>query len=164
MVSGDPAAVEKVKPLLSLWGPTLTIAGDKPGTAQVLKLTNNVMVAVSLVVSAEAFTMGAKGGVDPEVMLKAISAGLGNNAMLQAVFPRHVLTRDFNFGAALSILMKDLDLAIEQGEDLAVPMWLCHTARQIFKHTIFAHSPADDITSVVRFVENNAQFEIPKTR
>ena len=31
MVSGDPAAIEKVRPLISLWGSTLTIAGDKPG-------------------------------------------------------------------------------------------------------------------------------------
>ncbi len=38
MVSGDPAAVEKVQPLISLWGQMLTIAGDKPGAAQVLKL------------------------------------------------------------------------------------------------------------------------------
>ena len=28
MVSGDPAAVEKLRPLISLWGPTLTVAGD----------------------------------------------------------------------------------------------------------------------------------------
>ena len=48
MVSGDPAVVEKVRPLISLWGQTLTIAGDKPGAAQVLKLTNNILFAVSL--------------------------------------------------------------------------------------------------------------------
>src|SRR5712692_7987313 len=36
MVSGDPAAIERVWPLISLWGRTLTIAGDKPGAAQVL--------------------------------------------------------------------------------------------------------------------------------
>jgi len=47
MVSGDPASVEKVRPVISLWGPTLTIAGDKPGAAQVLKLTNNILFAVS---------------------------------------------------------------------------------------------------------------------
>src|SRR5215831_12130385 len=45
MVSGDPAAVERVRPLISLWGCTLTVAGDKPGAAQVLKLTNNILSA-----------------------------------------------------------------------------------------------------------------------
>lgn len=164
MVSGDPATVEKVRPLLSLWGPTLTIAGDKPGAAQVLKLTNNILFAVSLVATSEAFVMGAKGGVDPEVMLKAIGAGSGNNAALQTVFPRSALTRDFNYGAAMHILMKDVDLAMEQGEELGVPMWLCQTARLLYKHAIFADSADADISTMVRFVERNAGFELPKTR
>src|SRR3954451_22873786 len=58
MVSGDPAAVEKLRPLISLWGPTLTVAGDKPGAAQVLKLTNNILFAVSLAATSEAFVIG----------------------------------------------------------------------------------------------------------
>ena len=47
----------------------MTIAGDKPGAAQVLKLTNNILFAVALAATSEAFVMGAKGGLDPEVMV-----------------------------------------------------------------------------------------------
>jgi 3-hydroxyisobutyrate dehydrogenase-like beta-hydroxyacid dehydrogenase len=65
MVSGDSAAVEKVRPVMSSWGPTLTIAGDKPGAAQVLKLTNNILFAVSLPATCEAFVMGTKVGSIP---------------------------------------------------------------------------------------------------
>jgi 2-hydroxy-3-oxopropionate reductase len=164
MVSGDPAAVETVRPLLSLWGPTVTIAGDKPGAAQVLKLTNNILCAVAIAATSEAFVMGAKGGLDPEVMLKAINAGTGNNTATQTMFPRAVLPRTFDYGAALHILMKDIDLAIEQGEELGVPMWVCQATRLMFKHAIFADSENADLTSIVRFVERNAGFEMPKTR
>ena len=87
MVSGDPAAVERVRPMISLWGRTLTVAGDKPGAAQVLKLTNNILSAVALAATAEAFVMGAKGGLDPEVMLAAINAGSGRNSATEAKFP-----------------------------------------------------------------------------
>ena len=164
MVSGDAQAIETVRPLLSLWGPTLTIAGDKPGAAQVLKLTNNILFAVSFAATAEAFVMGSKGGVDPEVMLQAIGAGSGNNYVIDKVVPRSVLTRDFNFGAEMHILMKDIDLAMEQGEDLGVPMWLCQTARNLFRNAIFAHSARADISTMVRFVEDNAGHQMPKTR
>ena len=164
MVSGDPAAIATVRPLLSLWGPTLTIAGDKPGAAQVLKLTNNILCAVALAATAEAFVMGAKGGLDPEVMLAAINAGTGNNAATQTMFPRAVLNRTFNYGAAMHILMKDIDLAIEQGEELGVPMWVCQATRLVFKHAIFADSANADLTNIVRYVENQAGFEMPKTR
>lgn len=164
MVSGDPAAIEAVRPLLALWGPTLTVAGDAPGAAQVLKLTNNILCAVALAATSEAFVMGAKAGLDPEVMLRAINAGTGNNTATQTMFPKAVLDRSFRYGAALQILLKDIDLAIELGEELAVPMWVCQAVRLLFHHAAFAGSPQDDMTRIVQFVERNAQFEMPKTR
>jgi 3-hydroxyisobutyrate dehydrogenase-like beta-hydroxyacid dehydrogenase len=164
MVSGDPAAVEKVRPLISLWGQALTIAGDKPGAAQVLKLTNNILFAVSLAATSEAFVMGAKGGLDPEVMLSAINVGSGQNGATQTVIPNSVLDRSFGYGAALHILMKDIELAIAQGEELGVPMWVCQAARLVYKHAMFEGAADNDISTLVRHVERGAGFEIPKTR
>lgn len=164
MVSGDPAAVERVRPLISLWGRTLTVAGDKPGAAQMLKLTNNILFAVSLAATSEAFVMGAKGGLDPEVMLNAINAGSGRNGATQTVIPTVVLDRSFDYGAALHILMKDIDLAIAQGEELGVPMWVCQAARLVYKHAMFAGAADDDISTLVCHVERGAGFEMPKTR
>jgi 2-hydroxy-3-oxopropionate reductase len=164
MVSGDPAAIERVRPMISLWGKTLTIAGDKPGAAQVLKLTNNILSAVALAATAEAFVAGAKGGLDPEVMLAAINAGSGRNSATQDKFPRSVLTRGFDYGAEMHILMKDIDLAVAQGEELGVPMWVCEAARLVFKHAIHQGAAKQDLTAIVKFIERDAGFEIPKTR
>ncbi len=164
MVSGDPAAIERVRPMISQWGRTLTVAGDKPGAAQVLKLTNNILSAVALAATAEAFVMGAKGGLDPEVMVAAISAGSGRNSAVESKFPVSVLDRSFAYGAEMHILMKDIDLAIAQGESLGVPMWVCQAARLVFKHAMFEGAEKNDLTSIVKHVERGAGFEIPKTR
>ena len=164
MVSGDPAAIERVRPLISLWGQTLTVAGDKPGAAQVLKLTNNILSAVALAATAEAFVVGAKGGLDPEVMLAAINAGSGRNSATADKFPRAVLTRSFDYGAEMHILMKDIDLAIAQGEELGVPMWVCEAARLVFKHAMHKGAAKEDLTAIVKYIERDAGFEMPKTR
>jgi 3-hydroxyisobutyrate dehydrogenase-like beta-hydroxyacid dehydrogenase len=164
MVSGDPAAVARVRPMISLWGRTLTVAGDQPGAAQVLKLTNNILSAVALAATAEAFVMGAKGGLDPEVMLSAINAGSGRNSATEAKFPASVLTRSFDYGAEMHIIMKDIDLAIAQGEELGVPMWVCQAARLVFKHAMHQGAAREDLTAIVKYVERGAGFEIPKTR
>jgi 2-hydroxy-3-oxopropionate reductase len=164
MVSGDPAAVERVRPLISLWGPTVTVAGDAPGAAQLLKLTNNILFAVSLVATSEAFVMGAKGGLDPEVMLRAINAGSGANGATRTVFPSSVLSRSFDYGAALHILMKDIDLAIAQGEALGVPMWACQAARLVCKHAVMAGRGDADISSMVQVIEQSAGFTMPKSK
>lgn len=163
MVSGEPTAVEAIMPVISLWGP-VTNAGPTPGLAQVLKLTNNILSAVALAATSEAYVMGAKGGLDPEVMTQAINVGSGRNSSTIDKFPRSVLTRNFDFGAEMHILMKDIDLAIEQGERLGVPMWVCQAARLAFKHAVFVDGPKPDITTLVTHVERAAGFEMPKTR
>jgi 3-hydroxyisobutyrate dehydrogenase-like beta-hydroxyacid dehydrogenase len=164
MVSGDPAAIERVRPLISLWGKTLTVAGDKPGAAQLLKLTNNILAAVALAATAEAFVMGAKGGLDPEAMIAAVNAGSGHNTATEIMFPRAILTRSFDYGAEMHILMKDIDLAVAQGEALGVPMWVCEAARLVFKHAMHKGAAAQDLTTIVRHIERDAGFELPKTR
>jgi 3-hydroxyisobutyrate dehydrogenase-like beta-hydroxyacid dehydrogenase len=164
MVSGDPAAVASIRPMIDLWGATVTVAGDRPGAAQVLKLTNNILSAVAMAATSEAIVMGAKAGVNPEVLLSAINAGSGRNTATMQKFPQSVLNRKFDFGGSLNILIKDIDLAITQGEALGVPMWVCQAARLVFKHALFQADGNDDLTTVVKAVERGAGFEIPKTR
>ena len=163
MASGDPTTIDALMPLISLWGP-VTNAGAQPGLAQVLNLTNNILSAVAFAATSEAYVMGAKGGVDPEVLTEAINNGSGRNSATLDKFPRAVLTRSFDYGAEMHILMKDIDLAVQQGERLGVPMWVCQAARQIYKHAVFAAGDTPDITTVVKHVERAANFELPKTR
>jgi len=163
MVSGKPELVEQIRPMISKWGP-VTVAGPKPGLAQVLKLTNNILSAVSLAATCEAYVMGAKGGLDPEVMTEAINRGSGRNSATQDKFPRSVLNRAFDYGAPMHILTKDVDLAIQQADHLGIPMWVCTAARQMLKNAMFIGMENKDITELVTLVEKGARFEIPKTR
>ncbi len=163
MVSGRPDLVERVRPLISQWGP-VTVAGQRPGMAQVLKLTNNILSAVALAATCEAYVMGAKGGLDPEVMTEAINRGSGRNSATLSKFPQSVLNRNFDYGAPMHILTKDVDLAIEQGERLGIPMWVCQAARLMYKHAMFAGMENKDITELIKVVESGAGFVMAKTR
>ena len=164
MISGDAAAIETVMPLIAKWGSNFVVAGDKPGAAQVLKLTNNILFAVSLLASCEAFVMGAKGGVRTDAMLAAINAGSGRNYVTQSMFPKHVITGTFDFGAPLHILMKDIDLAVEQGEELGVPMWLCQAARLVYKHAMFEGRGNTELSRMIEVIEKGAGFEMPRAK
>ncbi|MGE4242085.1 NAD(P)-dependent oxidoreductase [Ramlibacter sp.] len=163
MVSGADAALSAVRPLIDCWG-KVTVAGNAPGMAQALKLTNNILSAVAMVASAEAYVMGGKAGLDPEVMTAAINAGSGRNSMTLDKIPLAVLDRSFAFGAPITTLVKDVELALEQGEALGVPMRLCRMAHAILLDMLEAGMGDADITEVVRFVERSAGFELPRTR
>ena len=62
-----------------------------------------------------------------------------------SLFPSAVITRSFEFGATFEILMKDVDLAIEQGEALGVPMWVCQAARLVLLHGVYQGRAQQDL-------------------
>ena len=159
MVSGNPAVVSDLMPVLRLWGQTIVVAGERPGAAQIMKLTNNMLCAVALVATSEAMTMSGRAGIPDDAMLQILNAGTGRNFATTHIFPGAVLPRTFDFGATIEILMKDVDLAIEQGEDLGVPMWVSQTVRLVLKHGVFQGRAQQDMSRIVEIIEDGTRKE-----
>jgi 3-hydroxyisobutyrate dehydrogenase-like beta-hydroxyacid dehydrogenase len=157
MVSGDAAKVAELTPLFRLWGPTVVVAGERPGAAQLMKLTNNILFAVALVATSEAMTMATKGGISPDAMLQVLNNGTGRNFVTMTLFPNAVLPGTYEFGATIDIIVKDVDLVIEQGEALGVPMWVCQAARLVLKHLVFQGHAQQDLSRVAQFITMAAQ-------
>jgi 3-hydroxyisobutyrate dehydrogenase-like beta-hydroxyacid dehydrogenase len=157
MVSGNPAKVADLMPVFQLWGKMIVVAGDRPGSAQTMKLTNNMLCAVALVATSEAMTMSGKAGIADDAMLQILNNGTGRNFATMHIFPETVLPRTFDFGATIEILMKDVDLAIEQGEGLGVPMWVSQAARLVLKHAVFQGRAQQDMSRVVQIIEEGTR-------
>lgn len=157
MVSGEPGKVAELMPVFKAWGKTIVVAGEAPGAAQVMKLTNNMLCAVAFVATSEAMTMSGRAGIPPEAMLQVLNNGTGRNFATMHVFPNTVLSGTFDFGATLEILVKDVDLAIEQGEELGVPMWVCQAVRLVLKHGVFQGRAQQDLSRVVEIIEDGTR-------
>ena len=159
MVSGDPTTVSRLDPVFRAWGPTVVVAGETPGAAQTMKLTNNILFAVGLVATSEAMTMAEKGGIAPETMLQVLNNGTGKNFATTNVFPNNIVPGSFDFGATVEILMKDVNLAIQQGEALGVPMWVCQAARLVMQHGVFQGRAGQDLSRIVEIVRDGTKGE-----
>lgn len=157
MVSGEPSRVVDLMPVFEAWGKTIVVAGEAPGAAQVMKLTNNMLCAVAFVATSEAMTMSGRAGIPPGAMLEVLNNGTGRNFATMHVFPNTVLSGTFDFGATLEILVKDVDLAIEQGEELGVPMWVCQAVRLVLKHGVFQGRAQQDLSRVVEIIEDGTR-------
>lgn len=157
MISGDPEKLDALHSVFTAWGPTVVNAGDRPGAAQSMKLTNNILFAVSLAAAAEAMTMANKSGIDPDAMLRVLNNGTGRNFVTMNVYAAEMQSRNFDFGATMEILNKDIDLAIQQGESLGIPMWVCQAARHVFKHAAFKGGAEQDLSRIVEFIEDGTR-------
>jgi 3-hydroxyisobutyrate dehydrogenase-like beta-hydroxyacid dehydrogenase len=152
MVSGPREAVTEVEPLLAHLGRVI-YTGSAPGLAQVAKLANNLLSAAALAASSEAMAMGVKAGLDPRVLLDIINAGSGRNSATEDKFPRAILTRTFDFGITTELFLKDVHLAVEEGETLGVPMVVGAAVREMFGVTRARFGPDCDFTSIARVLE-----------
>ena len=135
MVSGPRADFELLKPALDVIGKVFFI-GEKPGSAQTMKLANNFLSATAMVATSEAVVMGVKSGLDPAVMIDVINAGSGMNTASRDKFPRAVLPRSFDFGFATGLMVKDVRLALEEMKSLGLSMEVAEAVGRLWEIVI----------------------------
>ncbi len=164
MLSGAPEATAVVEPVLRCYGSRVVGFGPEPGTAQTMKLINNIMSAVNFGISCEALVFGAKAGLPPESMMEVINNGTGKNDASLTMIPRNVLTRSFDFGSVIAVSIKDMTQAVEEAERLGVPVALTRCILQMFKDATLHVREEDDQTMLVRALEIAADTQIPKSR
>ncbi len=87
MVSGPRHEFDVVRTVLEAIGRPFYI-GEQPGSAQTMKLANNMLAANVLVATAEVVVMGVKSGLDPGVMIEVLNAGSGATSASRDKFPR----------------------------------------------------------------------------
>lgn len=159
IVSGPAAAVRSVRRVLECFG-VVHVVGGEAGQAQTLKVINNLLGAVALVASSEAFVMGVKAGLDPDAMLAVINSGSGRNSATLDKFPRSVLTRSFDFGFPIELYCKDIHLALAEAERLGVNQFMGTTAAQFYDHARHRGGGKEDFTAVIRYFEDMAGVRV----
>ena len=160
ITAGPPDAVAAVRPWLEKIGKTVFVLGEKPGQAQLMKLVNNLMNAANMATTFEALVLGAKGGLDADMMVQVVNASSGRSAATEQKVPQSVLTGSFDYGARLAIMYKDVVLGLQEADDLGVPMWAHETVGQLWRFAMNEGRGEDDFTSLIRTMEGWAGAEV----
>jgi 3-hydroxyisobutyrate dehydrogenase-like beta-hydroxyacid dehydrogenase len=155
MVSGPRAEFEAVKSALAVIG-KLFFVGEKPGSAQTMKLANNLLSATAVVATSEAVVMGVKAGLDPAVMIDVINAGSGMNTASRDKFPRSILPRSFDFGFATGLMVKDVRLCLEEAKSLGLSMEVAEAVGRLWEVVIRETGADSDFTSAIQPIEKAA--------
>jgi 3-hydroxyisobutyrate dehydrogenase-like beta-hydroxyacid dehydrogenase len=130
--------------------------GDKPGSAQTMKLVNNILAANVLAATSEVVVMGVKSGLDPGVMIEVLNAGSGATSASRDKFPRAILPRTFDYGFATGLMVKDVRLYLDEAKALGVPADVAETIGRLWETAAQDQGPDSDFTTVIKPLEKAA--------
>jgi 3-hydroxyisobutyrate dehydrogenase-like beta-hydroxyacid dehydrogenase len=162
MTSGPAAECQALRPMLEAIGRVFYI-GCQPGMGQMMKLINNLLSATATAATSEAIVLGVKAGLDPRVMIDVINAGSGRNTASEDKFPRAILPRSFDYGFAMGLMAKDVNLCIAEAEQLEVPMWIGNAVKQLWLYGLSQGGPDQDFTELIKHLEKWADVTVGET-
>ncbi|HTQ21230.1 NAD(P)-dependent oxidoreductase [Mycobacterium sp.] len=155
MVSGPRGEFDVIRTVLESIGRPFYI-GDKPGSAQTMKLANNILAANVLVATSEVVVMGVKAGLDPSVMIEVLNAGSGATSASRDKFPRAILPRTFDYGFATGLMLKDVRLYLDEAKALGVPAEVAEAIGRLWETAARDQGPDSDFTAVIKPLEKAA--------
>jgi 2-hydroxy-3-oxopropionate reductase len=108
MVGGDRRDVDDARPVLEAVGRTVVHVGPA-GAGQTVKAANQLIVAGTLELVAEAIVFLEASGVDTEAAVEVLAGGLAGSAVLERKAPA-MLRRDFTPGFRVELHHKDMGI------------------------------------------------------
>lgn len=116
MVGGEEAAFGKAKAILDKMGKNIFHAGGA-GNGQAAKICNNMLLAISMIGTCEAFVLAEKLGLDHQTLFNISSTASGQCWSLTTYcpvpgpVPASPANRNYQAGFTASMMLKDLKLA-----------------------------------------------------
>ena len=159
MVGGSVEAIERARPVLAAMGTTITRCGEV-GAGQAMKALNNLVSAGGFLIGIEALLIGQKFGLDPGLMTDVINASTGMNNSTQKKFRQFVLSRGFDSGFSLALMVKDLSIALELAREGAVPAPFAAQCRELWAAASAMLGPGADHTALAQLPEVLAGIEL----
>ncbi|MDA8052400.1 MAG: NAD(P)-dependent oxidoreductase [Rhodospirillales bacterium] len=155
MVGGDPAMIDRVRGVLETMGATVLRTGDV-GSGQAMKALNNLVAAGGFLIDMEALMIDVRLGLDPSLMVDVLNVSSGKNNSIERKFKQAVLSRRFNSGFALDLMLKDISIALELGERTMTPAPLSVLCPELWAAAALQPGPGHDHTEAARLVERLA--------
>ena len=158
MVGGEKKVFEDCLEILKAMGKNIVHVGGI-GAGGYVKLVNQIIVALNIASVGEAFCLGVKAGLDPQVIYQAIRGGLAGSQVLETKAPM-IFQRNFKPGFKIKLHQKDLQNALSTAKDLGVPLPLSSFVQQIFVSLRTEGRGDEDHSALATFFEKMAQVEI----
>lgn len=158
MVGGPDAGFERAKPILEAMGKNIFHAGAS-GNGQAAKIANNMLLAISMIGTCEAFNLAEKLGLDAQTFYDISSTASGQCWSMTSYcpapgpVPAAPSNRDYQPGFAVAMMLKDLKLAMGAAESAGAETPLGHHAEEIYSTLAGAGHEGLDFSGVMKRIK-----------
>lgn len=162
MVGGTKEAFEQSKQLLTFMGKNIIHCGSS-GKGQVVKVCNNVALAIEMIGISEAMNLGIKLGMDPKLLAQIFNTSTSRCWSSDAynpvpgVMPGVPSSLEYAGGFGVDLMLKDLGLAIGAATQEGVPTPLGKQAAALYKLMSSKGYGGLDFSSVYHFLKSNSE-------
>jgi len=163
MVGGSETDVALAMPILEAVGKTVVHVGPI-GAGQTVKAANQLIVAGTIELVAEAIVLLEAYGVDTEAAVKVLAGGLAGNAILQRK-AAGMLARDFTPGFRIDLHHKDMGIVTAAARDAGVVIPLgALTAQLIASQRAQGHGGLDHSSLLMVVEQLSGRREVQHTQ
>jgi 3-hydroxyisobutyrate dehydrogenase len=161
VVGATEQALAAAQPVLDHLASTLTIVGARPGDGQALKTINQLLAGIHIAAAAEAIALARGLGLDPAVVISALSQGAAGSFMFSDRGPRmlQAYTGGAEVKSRVDIFVKDMGIVTNVGRGCHVPLPLAAAAEQLYLIAEAAGLGAQDDSSVVTILSPDVSKE-----
>ena len=158
MVGGKEEIFNKFSSIFDILGKSKVYCGDS-GAGNTTKLANQIIVAANIEALGEALVLSKKSGLDPKVVINAISGGLAGSTVMNAKGPM-MAEGDFTPGFRINLHQKDLNNALITAKELGVSLPVTALVQQMISSLISEGKGEWDHSGIATFVENISGIKI----
>lgn len=137
MVGAEKELIPRAEKILLLMGKKVWHMGPQ-GTGLSGKLANNYALAINNIGAAEAMNLGMKWGIEPAALANLINSATGKswpseiNNPVPGVLPTAPSSREYAGGFGVSLMNKDLRLAMAAAAEAGAKLVLAEKAKEVY--------------------------------
>jgi 3-hydroxyisobutyrate dehydrogenase len=157
MAGGTPEGFAQAEPFLRQMGRAAIHCGG-PGAGQAAKACNNMMLAATMIVTAEAFLLAERLGLSHQALFDVASKSSGQSWALTTYcpvpgpVPGSPANRDYRPGFAAALMAKDLGLAQAAAEQSGAATPLGARARALYEEFLAAGGGGKDFSGIIEML------------
>jgi 2-hydroxy-3-oxopropionate reductase len=159
MMGGDDAAVLRARPVLEAVGnPERIVHIGPPGSGQLCKVCNQMVIGGTLAAVSEAFALARKAGVDPSLVRTVLLGGFASSRVLDAHGER-IIKSNYAPGFRTKLFAKDLGIAADTLAEYQTPAPVAAVVQQLVSALMAAGKGEADYSALATVLFDLAGIE-----